>query len=108
MRRTTLKFSLAKSSVDRVCIDNTPGELDLSRPEVAESAPRLRTLLYFDQVHLTTWYKLSQPFWILALVFGVVLLAIPTVILITIRRKQTWIKTLTDMLVEAYMWQAVR
>ncbi len=40
--------------LDRVCIDDGFDGLDLSDPEVAVAAPKLRTLLYFDQTHLTS------------------------------------------------------
>ena len=40
--------------LDRICIDDGVEGLDLSDPEVAAMVPRLRTLLFFDQTHLTS------------------------------------------------------
>jgi len=40
--------------LDRICIDGGIEGFDLSDPEVAQAAPRLRTLLFFDQTHLTS------------------------------------------------------
>ncbi len=40
--------------LDRVCIDAGIEGFDLSDPEVAAAMPRLRTLLFFDQTHLTS------------------------------------------------------
>jgi len=40
--------------LDRVCIDAGIEGFDLSDPEVAAAAPKLRTLLFFDQTHLTS------------------------------------------------------
>jgi hypothetical protein len=59
-------------------------------------------------MHLTNWYELSLTWWIVALIAGLVLLMVPALILIVIRRKQIWLKTLTDMLIEAYMRQGAR
>jgi len=53
-------------------------------------------------VHLTNWYKLTMPQWIAAVVVGVLLLCVPLAIAIALRRKQVWLKVLTDMLDEAY------
>ena len=39
--------------LDRVCIDAGMEGFDLSDPEVEAAVPKLRTLLYFDQTHLT-------------------------------------------------------
>jgi len=41
--------------LDRVCIDGGVEGLDISNPEVTSSLPRLRTLIYFDQTHLTSF-----------------------------------------------------
>ena len=40
--------------LDRVCIDGSIEGFDLSDPEIAAAAPKLRTLLFFDQTHLTS------------------------------------------------------
>jgi len=58
---TAKDFSLAvglndidEFTLDRICIEGGIEGLDLSDPEVAAAAPRLRTLLFFDQTHLTS------------------------------------------------------